>query len=154
MIIIEARNRQEPEQVSKLTAQIEKLCRELGRFMGLIAEGKAPESVMEEIRKQEAKKKEWEQEQAKFEVPVQMDELRLRRLRKRACERLEDYRGLVRANIPKARQALRKLLRDEKGEFKKIVLRSTRKGGRTAFEFQGLVSLGGVLYNGGAEERT
>ncbi len=64
------------------------------------------------------------------------------------------FNDLMHSNVPKARQALRKLLRDERRGFSKIKVRPVRRGGRKTFEFQVHTTLGRVVYNIGAEERT
>lgn len=154
MEIINDRIKQKPQKVPKLKTEIKKIRQELDHFMALIASGKAPSTVLDQISQRETQLSTLEDELHSYEAPIQFDELRLRRLKKNALAKLEEFRYLIRSNVPKARQALRKLFRNADGEFEKIIIKPVWNGDRLCYEYSGDVSLGGVLYQIGAEERT
>ena len=69
-------------------------------------------------------------------------------------EKLKEFRGLVRSNVPKARQALRKLLKDAEGNFSPIVIRPVERGANKTFVFEGQTTMGWLFNNVGAWETT
>lgn len=142
-----------PEQLGGLEKEAAKVRRELERFLTMIGEGTAPASVMAEIRRREERLKTLEASIARFQVQAP-DELRLKRLRKQAAEHMTKFRELIYGNVPIARQALRKLLRDEAGEFAPMRLNPVVRDGRKTFDFQGELTLGILFNKVGAEERT
>lgn len=154
MQVIQLRMKQKPCKVPAMGKEISRLRNELDSFMALIASGSAPETVLAEITKREERIKFLEKELALYVEPPQLDGLRLPRMRKRAEKRLGEFQGLIHSNVPKARQALRKLLRDEKGGFTPIVIRPVGRGAYKTFEFEGQTTLGRLFNNVGAEERT
>jgi DNA invertase Pin-like site-specific DNA recombinase len=93
----------------RLAAEQRKLRKELDRFVRLIGEGKAPERVLDEIKRRETRIAEIDHELQDFAIE-EPSEFELRRLRTTFRERLGRYDELLRADVPVARQALRKLL--------------------------------------------
>ncbi len=78
--------------------------------MALIASGKAPSSVLAEITAREQRIQALEQELAETQLAQAPTQLDTKRLHKALSERLGRFAELVRADVPVARQALRKLL--------------------------------------------
>ncbi len=107
--LIAERQRKQRNLLPQLQEDIRSAQRKLNNFLVLIAEGNAPQAVMDQIRELEQRI-----EALKFErqshlaiLPGAQD---LKVLRKGLHGRLSDLRELVYGNVPKARQALRKLL--------------------------------------------
>ena len=87
-----------------MEAEARKLRRELDRFLRLIAEGKAPESVLVEIQKREQRLKELEQERSALSEPP--PEWSPAQIRYMCGERLRRFHELLLGNVPVARRAL------------------------------------------------
>ncbi len=77
--------------------------------MDLIATGKAPISIMEQIqiREQRIGQLKTELNESTLEQPIEMD---LRRVKNALTERMSMFKELIHSDIPRARQALRKLI--------------------------------------------
>jgi DNA invertase Pin-like site-specific DNA recombinase len=93
----------------RLDAEARRLRKEIDRFVAAIAGGTAPATVVAEIQKREARLVEIEKEREEFgvEMPSGFEE---RRLRKAFRTRLGEFDGLLRSDVPLARQALRKVI--------------------------------------------
>ncbi|MBI4290574.1 MAG: hypothetical protein HY661_03735 [Betaproteobacteria bacterium] len=141
---LEARDAQRREQADtpeRLEAEARKLRRELDRFMALIAGGTAPASIMAEINRREARLAAIEVERARLvavddEGPLELD---VRRMRKGFRERLVDLHGLLKSDIPLARQALRKLLAD------RISFRPVERNGARGYDLSWKIVTGALL---------
>ena len=153
-LAIEARVKEKPERIKELKAEIRKIRLEVDRYVAAIGDGKAPSSVIEQITQRESRLQTLERDLARYENPVQLDELRIRRIKKIAAERLLMFRDLMRSNVPRARQVLRKVLRNENVVLEKIVIEPVKEEGGQGYQFRGKLWLAGVLDNIGAEERT
>jgi DNA invertase Pin-like site-specific DNA recombinase len=129
--------RKHPEKPRELEAEARKLRKELQRFLSLIAEGKAPASVLVEIKRREQRLEEIEKElQSLTEAPSSIDPKEIRRL----CEaRLGRFQELLRGNVPVARQALRKLLPEP------LRIAPVTVDGRRTLGFEGRTVLGPLL---------
>ena len=94
---------------AKLEAELRRAQRERDNFMKLIGEGKAPASVLDRVRALDETIAALEQRLAdrRLEPPSELDRARLRKLLR---QRLGEFDDLIRADVPLARQALRKLL--------------------------------------------
>ncbi len=135
--MVERELKKNPEKPKELEAEARKLGKELERFLRLIAEGNAPDSVLVEIRRREERLKEPERERAAFAVappawtPAQIRELCGAGLRR--------FPELLRGDVPVARQALRKLLPEPLR-----VAPATITGQRT-LRFEGMTVLGPIF---------
>lgn len=151
--LVKERTTQRVDRVPQLQKELRRVERELANFMHLIASGDAPQSIMTEIKQREARKAALERELGQFDEQPPVD---VERFRKRAKQLMSDFSGLVlNGNVQRTRQALRKLLRDENGEFAPILMTPAMAGNKKIFAFEGAITLvGPLLYNSGAEERT
>lgn len=141
-----------PEELPKLEAEQRRLRKELARLVGAVAEGKAPKSIMAEIARREHRIEQIERELARYRAPS-INELDLRRKRKEAREMAGRFQDLLRREVPLARQALRKLLQDEEGNFTPFSFVPIMRDGRKTYEVRGAL-FAGQLYKVGTEERT
>ncbi|MEW8051322.1 MAG: recombinase family protein [Candidatus Thiodiazotropha sp.] len=137
--IVEQQLKTDPEQVPRLEAERTKLRGELDRFMNLIASGKAPEAVLEQITQREERIKQVEMELGQLDTANTGNELDRKRLRNALEDRIGRFKGLVYSDVPLARQALRKLL-VEPIEFRPVVL-----NGRKTYSFEGKTRIGALL---------
>ncbi|MHB0982183.1 MAG: recombinase family protein [Thiobacillus sp.] len=103
------RNRADPDRKTRLTKELALIRRQLNNFMELVAQGKAPVSVLEEINRRESRITELERELAALALPMVAPSVQT--LEKQFGERMGKFRELLRDDVTgKARQALRKLL--------------------------------------------
>lgn len=142
-----------PEELPKLEAELRKARKELARFVAAIAGGKAPRSIMAEIAHRERRIEQLEREIGRYSVP-DIRELDLRRGRKDAREMAGRFKDLLRGEVPLARQALRKLLRDRDGNFTPLSFVPIMRAGRKTYEVQGTLFAAPLFNNIGTEERT
>lgn len=143
-----------PDELPRIESEIKKLRRELANYNRLIAGGRAPKSVLVEIETREAKIAALTKEVDRYRTPVDLRELDLRRKRKEAREHIGRFKDLVFSDVPKARQALRKLLRDKDGNFAPLYFAPAVRDGRKTFEIQGAVTVAPLFNKIGTEERT
>lgn len=139
----------------KLEAELRKTRRELGRFMEAIATGSVPKSIMAEIAKREQRVAQLEREIGRYSAP-DVGELDMRRARKGAREIAGRFKDLMRGDAPRARQAMRKLLRDGDGNFAPLVFVPVVRDGRKTYTVRGSVLVAPLfnINNVGTEERT
>ncbi len=140
--LLAERRRENPDRPRQIEAELKKLRKELARFVTVIAEGKAPKTLREEIAKREALIEILEKEQAELEVvavPVEMDTARLR---KALIAKMGRFKELVYGDVPVARQALRKLLAEP------IQFTPVTRDGRKTYSFKGITRLGVLLEPG------
>ena len=107
---IKRQQQERPDLPGQLRKEIAKLRLELERFISLIASGKAPDSILQEITTREDRIKLLEKELAECDLPVEMTELDTKRLQKDLRGRMDQFGDLLHDNVPRARQALDKLL--------------------------------------------
>ena len=142
--------RRKPQESERIEADIADLQAKIRCFIDLIGSGTAPDSVMQEIRKLEQRVKAKEQLLGELKVPDVVD-LEQFRLHKQLKENLTRFRELLAdKHVPKARQALRKLLGSGTLYFEPVEGGGYRLTGETRL---------GPLFEGcgevcGAEERT
>lgn len=149
------RRKQSPNEVPRLEKEKRKLEKEMGRFMSLIATGDAPDSVLKEIKQREKRLGDLDKELTKFSsLKTGASELELRRFRKYAEKSMSDFNGLLTGNVLKARQALRKILRDDKGNFSPLLISPIDHEGRKTLGFRGQILPSYIFNNVGAEKRT
>ena len=132
--IIERELKRNPDKPQQLEAEARKLRRELERFLRLIAEGKAPDSVLVEIRRREERLKDLEREQAALvAAPPAWTPAEIRAM---CGQRLRRFPELLHGDVPVARQALRKLLPEP------LRIRPVTADGRRTLGFEGTTVLG------------
>jgi site-specific DNA recombinase len=109
--IVRKRQASNPDLPERLNDQLRQDRRKLDNFLALIAEGKAPASVMAKIEQLEGQIAAFEKrlEELLVALPAPAD---LDRLKASLRSRLAQFKELIRADVPKARQALRKLLKE------------------------------------------
>ncbi len=152
--MVESKLKETPSQVPKLEAELARVRRELDNFLALVAAGAAPASVVAEILKREEKIKSLEAELLRYHVPVQISPEVLRRYMNRVTQDLGRFKDLLYGDVAKARQLLRKLLRDANGRFAPLRFTPVERDGVKGFDFEGQILAGVVFNNVGAEERT
>ena len=127
---------------ARLDAEEARLRREIERFLRAIGDGKAPASVTAEIARREARLAEVAQERTTLdrEPPAELQEQRMRRAFR---ERLQGLDALLRADVPQAREALRKLIAG-KIEFRPET-RAGDRGYRLRWSLVTTAEVGGYL---------
>ncbi len=93
----------------RLETELRKARRKLDNFLGLIAEGKAPASVLGAIRELEQAIETKTTELGRLTM-AQPSELDQRRMKKQLREQVGRFDELIHSDVPIARQALRKLM--------------------------------------------
>lgn len=155
MEILVQRLQEKPEQVPELQSELAKVKKELARFIDIIAQGDAPQSVLDAIKEREVRAAYLEAELSKYEsLTPDVSELEIRRFRKDAMGRIEKFDSLLLDNTARARQAMRKLLRNEAGDFIPLRVSPVMMGGDKTLTFEGQILASRVFNNVGAEERT
>jgi hypothetical protein len=98
-----------PDRAQEIESELRHLQRELDRFIVLIAGGKAPERVLEEITSRETRAKELEVEltQLRAAKPTKLDVARIREF---ALARAKDVHSALQADVAQVRSVLRQLL--------------------------------------------
>ena len=107
--LVLAARRNAPDRVGQIDAELRRLHRELDHLVSAIATGGAPERLVQEIARREARIKELgDEHQALTQArPVPFDVARIRHL---ALERAGDLRAALGTDVPAARKALQQLL--------------------------------------------
>lgn len=152
--LIKQHQKENPNLRSEIKKEIKKIENELSKFMSVIASGEIPESILSEINTREERLKLLRDEIQRHEQTLDKDDLHYPRLKVEGRKRLDNFNELLHTNIPKARQVLRKLLRDSNGEFAPIIISPAITGSSKTFEFKGRTTVGSLLYDIGAEKRT
>lgn len=141
--------RRNPHKPRELEAEARALRKELERFMRLIADGKAPDTVLAEVRRREERLEQLEREQQLVSQPL--PDLGPVDIRKLCGERLGRFQDLLLGDVAVARQALRKLLPEPLKMFPAVV------EGRRTLRFEGATTLGPLfdteVYKGLASPR-
>ena len=106
--LIEA-HRTAPDRSKAIEAELQRLNRELERFVALIASGDAPQRIVDEIKRRETRSNDLQAELARLHQ-AQPTRLDINRLRHVALQRAKDLRSVLYADVPKGRQVLQQLL--------------------------------------------
>ena len=108
--IVRKRQSSNSDLPDRLADQLRQDRRKLDNFLSLIADGKAPASVMAKIEQLEGQiaASDKRLEELRVALPASAD---LDLLKASLRSRLAQFHDLIRADVPKARQALRKLLK-------------------------------------------
>lgn len=155
MEILVQRLQEKPEQVPDLESELEKIRKEVNRFVDMIAKGNAPDSILTAIKERETQISHLEQELAEYQsLTPDVSEFEIKKFRKQATEQIEKFDDLLTGNVARARQAMRKLMRDEKGGFVPLSISPVTIGGRKTLAFKGQIFASQIFNNIGAEERT
>jgi DNA invertase Pin-like site-specific DNA recombinase len=104
------RRRTAPDEPERLQAEIRKLRRQIDNLITLAADGEAPKSVRTEILARENRIAALEAALAEITAPTDPSEMDMRRLRRAIREESGRLSELLRDDLPRARQVLRKLL--------------------------------------------
>jgi hypothetical protein len=116
------------------------LQRKIGRMVAAIGDGKGPAALVQEIGKAEARITENEADLARLASAPALGDLDLTQIEPAVAEQLERFLGYLKGNVPRARQVLKKLLKD------KLAFRPVDVGkGKRTYAFTGELSYGAVL---------
>jgi len=137
--LVEEQRRKEPEKAKGLEGQIKRLKRERDNLLAMRAHGELPASVLAEITKREQGIAQAEADLAKL-PPKEFDVKDIGTLKASMVERMGEFRTLLRADIPTAREALRKLIGDQPIRCVPIMWQ-----GRKDFGIRGGTQLGALL---------
>lgn len=108
--------------------------------MAAIGDGRGPVALVQEIAKAEARIKEIDTEVARLETAPSLTAMDLKRLEREVESDLTRFADLLRGNVPRARQALKKLLVD------RVTFTPIRaENGRQTYAFAGELSYGALL---------
>lgn len=106
--------------------------------MSLIATGKAPESILQQIAQRETQIVELEKDRAELET-VMPNELDLRRTKKDLFARMANFKDLMHKETPVARQVLKKLLSHP------LLFNPACEDGKNIFTFDGAITTSALL---------
>ena len=134
----------EPDRGPALAQEKASLTRKIRRLVEAIGEGQGPAALVEEIRRAEARVQEIEAELARRQAAPVLGTLDLTQLEQEVGEQLGRFAALLRGNIPRARQALKKLLVD-RVDFSPV----DSGTGRKTYRFRGELNYGAVLQGSG-----
>jgi hypothetical protein len=135
--IVERELRKDPDKPRQLEAEARKVRKELDRFLRLVADGKAPESILVEIKRREERLTELENKRAALvQAPAVWTPAEVRDM---CGDRLRRFDELLRGDVPVARQALRKLLRSP------LRMSPVTIDGRRTLSFEGETVIGALL---------
>jgi hypothetical protein len=104
-----AARRSAPDRPQEMEVELQRLRRELDRFVALIANGDAPKRVLEEIAARERREEELKDELTRLQG-AQPTKLDIGSIRALALARAKDLRSTLYSDVGRARQALRQLL--------------------------------------------
>ena len=131
---------QDPARRKELREELRELNAELDRFVAVIAQGRAPDRILHEINAREQRINIIKAELAAYNVKAVKKGPDMRKLTQLARQ----FTELMYSDVPKARQALNKLLAGP--------ITFVPKGRH--YTFKGETRVGPLLYYGGTEERT
>ena len=134
----------QPDRGPALAQEKASLTRKIRRLVEAIGEGQGPAALVEEIRRAEARVQEIEAELARRQAAPVLGTLDLTTLEQDVGEQLGRFAALLRGNIPRARQALKKLLVD-RVDFSPV----DSGTGRKTYRFRGELNYGAVLQGSG-----
>lgn len=115
------------------------LARKVERMVAAIGDGRGPAALVQEIGNAEARIKEIDAELARLEAAPGMADLDLKGLEGEVAGRLARFSDLLKGNVPRARQVLKKLLAD------RMEGTPTEVDGQRVYRFTGELRYGAVL---------
>ncbi len=130
----------EPDTIAILTREKATLQRRIAKLVEAIVDGGGPKAVVQEIEKAEARVMEIDAEIGRFQAGPALRDLNLQRIEKDVTGQLQRFADLLKGNVPRARQLLKKLLVDRMA----FTPADDRNGKRT-YAFTGELSYGAVL---------
>jgi hypothetical protein len=123
---------QQPDRRPALEQEQAALTRRIARIVEAIGDGRGPAALVQEIGKAEARIKEIEAEMARWRTAPALGDLDPKRIERDIARELARFDGLLRTDIPRARQALKQLLAD------RVEFTPMQTGdGRWTYRFQG-----------------
>jgi uncharacterized membrane protein YccC len=136
--LIAERRAQSPNQRERIDTEMRQLRVELDRFMSVIAEGKAPTSILDEITRREDRieRLNAQLEECGDQLHINLDDRRLEEL---LSTQIGRFNELMTSDVPKARQALRSLLSGP------ILCKPDTIDGKRTLVFRGETNLGTLL---------
>jgi hypothetical protein len=139
MQLAKERRKQEPDSTKKLEGEIKRLTRERDNIVAACAQGRAPESLLAEIHKREQGIAALKDELARSPHRLQTNGKELESLKAAIISRMGKFQDLMHADVPLARQALRKLL------VGPIKCTPVIRDGRRDYTIRGETKLGALL---------
>jgi hypothetical protein len=133
------RRKQEPDTTKKLEAQIKSLTRERDNLVAPCAQGRAPDSLLAEIHKRDQGIATLKDELARSPHRLQIKTGELESLKAAIIGRMAKFQDLMQADVPLARQGLRKLLGGP------IKCTPVIRNGRRDYAIRGEAKLGALL---------
>ena len=137
--IAKERRRKEPDATIKLEAEIKRLTRERDNLVAACAQGRAPESVLAEIHKRDQRIEARQEELTRSPHRLEVNDKELDSLKAAIISRMGKFQELMHADVPLARQALRKLL------VGPIKCTPVVRDGRRDYAIRGETKLGALL---------
>lgn len=144
--------KRKPDALPQLEAELRREQRELANIMRLIADGNAPKTILAEIADRERRIEALTREIAGYTTPAAVGELDLRRSKKEAREMAGRFKDIMMGDTARARQALRKLLRDRDGNFSPLWFDPVSRDGRKTYTVRGLINPVGLVNKTGTED--
>jgi DNA invertase Pin-like site-specific DNA recombinase len=132
--------RKEPNRGAALEREKATLVRRISKLVDAIGDGKGPAALVQEIAKAEARIKEIEVELARLAAGPALVAVDLGRIEEAVAGQLSRFADLLKGNVPRARQLLKKVLVDQV-EFTPLDL----QGGQRTYKFEGRLAYGAVL---------
>jgi DNA invertase Pin-like site-specific DNA recombinase len=130
----------EPDAVAALEREQAALARKIERMVTAIGDGQGPKALVQEIATAEARVAEIEMERTRLTAGPALDALDVTRIERDVTAQLARFGRLLAGDVPRARQALKKLLVD------RVAFRPVDAGGgRQTYEFTGEFSYGAIL---------
>jgi DNA invertase Pin-like site-specific DNA recombinase len=130
----------EPDRGPALEREKVALARKIERMVAAIGDGRGPAALVQEIAKAEARIKEIDAELARLAAAPALGDLDLMRIERDVAAQLERFADVLKGNVPRARQALKKLLVD-RVRFNPIELGN----GKRTYAFEGELAYGAVV---------
>lgn len=138
--LLRERLAKDPDRVPALRREKAALERKIGNMVRAIGDGRGPAALVQEIEAGEARFKEIDADLAALEAAPKVAALDIKRLQREVEATLPRFADLLRANVPRARQALKKLL-PAPLEFAPV----DAGNGKRAYRFRGELTFGPIL---------
>ena len=139
----------EPDRGPALQRERAALQRKIERLVAAIGDGRGPAALVQEIARAEARIREIEAEAARLQAAPALAAVDWGRLEGAVAMQLTRFGDLLQGNVPRARQALKKLLVDQV-----VFTPVADAGGRRTYAFRGELAYGAVLQEAVALEYT
>ena len=130
----------EPDRGVVLEREQAALARKIERLVAAIGEGKGPAALVQEIARAEARVREIGGERVRLAAAPSLTALDLKRIEREVEGQLSRFADLLKGNVVRGRQALKKLLVD-RVEFTPV----ESGNGKRVYDFRGELSYGAIL---------